>query len=255
MQHFTVVIPARYASERLPGKPLAMIGGRPMILWVHERALQSGAREVIVATDDSRIADACGAAGAVVEMTSAQHASGTDRIAEVAARRRWSDREIVVNVQGDEPLIPPTLITQTARVLAARDAADMATLVTPIANREEFEDHSTAKVVVDRAGFALYFSRAAIPSPRDASNAVPVAWRHIGIYAYRVAALRALTAAAPCAVEQIERLEQLRALWLGQKIAVETACVAAPRAVDTAADLAAVRAIVGDRLIETTLGR
>lgn len=240
---FSVVIPARYASSRLPGKPLADIGGRPMIAWVHERAAASGAAEVIVATDDERVAEAAAAHGARVEMTAAHHQSGTDRIAEVAERVGWPDEHIVVNVQGDEPLVPPALIAQVAQLLARHPDAAIATLTTPIERPEELTDPSTAKVVSDRSGRALYFSRAPIPWSRDGDRAEPPR-RHIGLYAYRVRDLKALSAEPPCALEIVERLEQLRALWLGMQIVVADAVVAPARGVDTQAELDAIRAAV-----------
>lgn len=238
-QDFFAVIPARYDSVRLPGKPLLDIGGRPMIAWVYERACQSGATESLVATDDERIAEACLRIGAPFELTSAGHSTGTDRIAEVAARRGWDDEQIVVNVQGDEPLIPPALIAQVA-TLAARDSdAAIATLMTPISSVEDRENPNLAKVVVDKAGRALYFSRAPIPWPRE--GGLPTSYRHIGLYAYRVRALREIAATEPCELEQIERLEQLRALWLGLGIAVAQAVEPPPTGVDTEEDLVAVR--------------
>lgn len=240
---FSVVIPARYASSRLPGKPLADIGGRPMIAWVHQRAVASGAAEVIVATDDERVADAARAHGARVEMTGAHHQSGTDRAAEVAGRLGWDDARIVVNVQGDEPLVPPELIAQVARLLAEHPDAAVATLTTPIERAEELNDTSTAKVVCDRAGYALYFSRAPIPWSRDGDRPEPPR-RHIGLYAYRVRDLKRLSAEPPCALELVERLEQLRALWLGMRIVVADAVVPPARGVDTPADLEAIRAAV-----------
>ena len=236
---FFAVIPARYDSVRLPGKPLLDIVGRPMLAWVFERACQSGAAECLVATDDERIANACERFGAPVEMTSAEHSTGTDRIAEVAQRRGWSDEQIVVNVQGDEPLIPPALISQVAS-LAARDPdAAIATLMVPIASAEDRENPNFAKVVADKTGRALYFSRAPIPWPRD--GGLPASHRHIGLYAYRVRALREIAATAPCELEQIERLEQLRALWLGLGIAIEQAVEPPPVGVDTQADLETIR--------------
>jgi 3-deoxy-manno-octulosonate cytidylyltransferase (CMP-KDO synthetase) len=238
---FTVVIPARFGSSRLPAKPLADIAGRPMIAWVYERAALSGAERVIIATDDERIAAACRAFGAAVELTRADHASGTDRIAEVAKRGDWAADAIVVNVQGDEPRLPPELISQVAELLAARPGADIATLVTPVESEAEFRDPNIVKVVADRDGNALYFSRAPIPWPREAAQGV-VPRRHIGLYAYRVAGLEAMTAEPPCPLELEERLEQLRALWLGQRIVVADAVVPPPRGVDTAEDLAAARA-------------
>ena len=238
-QNFFAVIPARFASSRLPGKPLADIDGRPMVAWVYERAQQSGASEVLVATDDERIEAACREFGAVAELTSPNHESGTDRIAEVAERLEWADDQIVVNVQGDEPLIPPALISQVATVLGQDPEAGMATLVTPVRSRDEWQDPNMVRVIVDRDGRALYFSRAPIPWPREGGT--PPALRHIGLYAYRVEALRQIAAASPCELERVERLEQLRALWLGMKIVVAEACETPPRGVDTEADLDAVR--------------
>ncbi|HEY5622143.1 MAG TPA: 3-deoxy-manno-octulosonate cytidylyltransferase [Gammaproteobacteria bacterium] len=237
---FFVVIPARYESSRLPGKPLADIGGRPMILRVYDKAVQSAAREVLVATDDERIADVCREAGAQVELTSSEHESGTDRIAEVANRRGWDDDDIVVNVQGDEPLLPPALVDQVAALLRDDPDAALATLMTPVRSEEDWRDPNGARVVVDRNGHALYFSRAPIPWPRDGH--LPDARRHIGLYAYRVAALRELAKTPPCDLERIEKLEQLRALWLGMKIAVAVAVEDPPPGVDTQQDLDAVRA-------------
>ncbi len=232
---FIAVIPARYGSTRLPGKPLADIRGRTLIERVHGQAARSGAAEVIVATDDERIAVVCRKLGADVELTAAEHASGTDRIAEVARRRGFPPERIVVNVQGDEPFLPPRLIAQTAELLAAHPHADVATLATAIASEAEFRDPNYAKVVVDRGGLALYFSRAPIPWPRD--GALPAAKRHIGLYAYRAGALAKLAAAAPCAIEEAERLEQLRALWLGMRIVVGDAEALPPPHVDTPEDL------------------
>jgi 3-deoxy-manno-octulosonate cytidylyltransferase (CMP-KDO synthetase) len=251
---FRVVIPARHASTRLPGKPLALIGGEPMIRHVHRIATRAGASEVIVATDDDRIRAACAAFGAAVEMTDAGHASGTDRIAEVAARRRWAGEDIVVNVQGDEPMLPPALIAQAAALLAATPGAAIATLATPIAGEAEYADPNVVKVVARADGLALYFSRAPIPWDRDATAANPPAHdrhrgarRHLGIYAYRVAALAALAAAPPAALELRERLEQLRALSMGLAIAVADAAEPPGPGVDTALDLARVEALLRDR--------
>ena len=184
---FIAVIPARYASSRLPGKPLKDIAGKPMIEWVYRQTLGSGATEVIVATDDERIATACRAFGAPVELTSAEHPSGTDRIAELARRFEWADDQIVVNVQGDEPLISPVSIAQTARLLAWHPDATIATLAAPLDRDADFEDPNFVKVVTTRAGWALYFSRAPIPWPRD--GGMPEARRHIGLYAYRAGGL------------------------------------------------------------------
>lgn len=242
---FIVVIPARYASTRLPGKPLVEIAGKPMIEWVFRQAAKSGAAEVIVATDDERIAAACRAFGAPVELTSPEHASGTDRIAELARRFEWPDGEIVVNVQGDEPLISPACIAQAAQLLDAHPQAAIATLVAPLTAQAEFSDPNFVKVVTDKDGWALYFSRAPIPWPRD--GGMPAVMRHIGLYAYRAGGLRALSAAPACTLEQVEKLEQLRALWLGLRIMVATAAEPPSPAVDTEEDLDKVRRLLERR--------
>jgi 3-deoxy-manno-octulosonate cytidylyltransferase (CMP-KDO synthetase) len=239
---FIAVIPARYASSRLPGKPLKEIAGKPMIEWVYRQTTSSGASEVIVATDDERIVAACRGFGARVELTSAEHPSGTDRIAELARRFKWDDDQIVVNVQGDEPLISPLSIAQVARLLAWRPQATIATLMAPLSSDTEFRDPNFAKVVTDKEGWALYFSRAPIPWPRD--GGMPLVRRHIGLYAYRVGGLKAIAAAAPCALEEAEKLEQLRALWLGLKIIVADAVEPPSPAVDTPDDLDKIRRIL-----------
>ncbi len=236
---FIAVIPARYASTRLPGKPLKDIAGKPMIEWVYRQTVASGASEIIVATDDERIAGVCRGFGARVELTSTEHASGTDRIAEVARRLEWDEQLIVVNVQGDEPLISPICIAQTARLLGWHPEATIATLMTPVTSEAEFRDPNFAKVVTDKDGWALYFSRAPIPWPRD--GGMPAVMRHIGLYAYRAGGLRAISASPPCALEEVEKLEQLRALWLGHRIIVERAAEPPAPAVDTEEDLARVR--------------
>jgi len=236
---FVVVIPARYASTRLPGKPLKDIAGKPMIEWVHGQAASSGASEVIVATDDERIVAACRKFGARVEMTSTEHPNGTDRIAELAQRFGWDDQQIVVNVQGDEPLISPLCIAQTARLLGWHPEATIATLTAPLESDAEFRDPNFVKVVVDRHGFALYFSRAPIPWPRDGGT--PAVQRHVGLYAYRAGGLKAISAAPPCALEETEKLEQLRALWLGFKIIVASAAEPPSPHVDTEEDLDKIR--------------
>ncbi len=241
---FIAVIPARYESERLPGKPLADIGGRPMVLHVYDQAQQSGAEQVLLATDDERIAEAARSHGANVIMTDAAHASGTDRIAEVAQTLSWPEDQIVVNVQGDEPLIPPTIIAQVAGLLADDRSADVATLTTPFADDEDPRDTGFAKVVTDRDGYAMYFSRAVIPHARDTEHSGNLR-RHVGIYAYRVGALKTIAAADVCEPEAAEKLEQLRCLWLGMRIIVADACAAPARGVDTPEDLAFVRAQVG----------
>lgn len=248
---FRVVIPARHASTRLPGKPLLPLAGEPMVLHVYRLALRAGAAEVIVATDDERICTTCCVAGAAVEMTSAQHASGTDRIAEVAARRGWADDDIVVNLQGDEPMLPPALVAQAANLLAATPAAAIATLATPIANESEYLDPNVVKVVARPDGIALYFSRAPVPWDRDGFAATPPAAdrhrgarRHLGLYAYRVAALRQVAAAQPGEIERRERLEQLRALAMGLAIVVADAVEPPGPGVDTPEDLARVDALL-----------
>ena len=244
---YAVVIPARYDAVRLPGKPLADIGGRPMIQWVHEAAAGGGAAEVIVATDDERIVEACARFGARAEMTAMAHASGTDRIAEVVRRLGWPDERVVVNVQGDEPLLPPALVSQVAGLLDEDRHAGMATLVAPIVHGTEWADPNVVKVVMDRRSRAMYFSRARIPWPRDGTQPAAVAMRHVGLYAYRVWALRQFAAAPPCGLELQERLEQLRALWLGIAIRVAPACEDTPRGVDTERDLIAVRRQLAQR--------
>jgi 3-deoxy-manno-octulosonate cytidylyltransferase (CMP-KDO synthetase) len=236
---FIAVIPARYASTRLPGKPLKDIAGKPMIEWVYRQASQSGAGEVIVATDDERIVAACRKFGARVELTSTEHANGTDRIAELARRFAWADEQIVVNVQGDEPLISPLCIAQTARLLGWHPEAAIATLTVPLTSEDEFRDPNFVKVVTDKNEWALYFSRAPIPWPRDGGQ--PPARRHVGLYAYRVGSLKTISAAAPCALEEVEHLEQLRALWLGLKIIVANAAEPPSPHVDTEEDLVKIR--------------
>lgn len=251
MSDFIVVIPARYASTRLPGKPLLDIAGKPMVVHVAERAKQSGASAVIVATDHADIARAVEAHGFAAMMTREDHASGTDRIAEVAARRKLDNDAIVVNVQGDEPLIEPALISAVAQQLDAHADAAIATACCPLADAAQMASINIVKVVLDKNGNALYFSRAPIPFARDAFadgiNALPAglpAYRHIGIYAYRVAFLANYAALAPAAIEQAEVLEQLRALWHGHRISVAVTPQAPHAGVDTAADLAHVRTLL-----------
>jgi 3-deoxy-manno-octulosonate cytidylyltransferase (CMP-KDO synthetase) len=235
---YRVVIPARYDSSRLPGKALLPLAGKPMLQWVHERARSCGAAEVCIATDDERIAAAARGFGAEVVMTSRTHVSGTDRIAEVAALRGWNDDDIVVNVQGDEPLIPPVVIDQVAKLLAANARADIGTLAVKIDALAELSDPNVVKVACDVGGRALYFSRAQIPFNRDAPTTVPAAaLRHVGIYSYRVAALRRLASLPPARLELIEKLEQLRALENGMEIRVALAVERPLADVNTAADL------------------
>jgi 3-deoxy-manno-octulosonate cytidylyltransferase (CMP-KDO synthetase) len=254
---FTVLIPARYASSRLPAKALADIGGKPMVVHVAERARASGAAAVWIATDDERIAAAARAHGCDAIMTRADHASGTDRLAEAAQALALADDELVVNVQGDEPLIPPDLVGRLAHTLARRTGAAIATAAVPIADAAELLNPNAVKVVCDHSGYALYFSRAPIPCARDAFAAglapgapLPAglpAFRHLGIYAYRAGFLRAYSRLAPVPLERFEALEQLRALWHGHRIAVDVVAPAPPPGVDTPEDLAHVRRLVAGR--------
>jgi len=248
---FKVVVPARYASTRLPGKPLSDIEGLPMVVRVARQARASGASEVIVATDHPEIMAAATKHGFAAELTAADHPSGTDRIAEVARKRGWPDDEIVVNVQGDEPLIEPELIARLAGTLAEDTETAIATLCCPLEDMAEFVNPNVVKVVLDRRGYALYFSRASIPFPREAmsqaSSTLPAelpAYRHIGLYAFRCRFLHAYSALEPAPIEQHEALEQLRALWHGYRIAVAVSPRSPVAGVDTAADLARVRAHV-----------
>lgn len=249
--NYTVIIPARYASQRLPGKPLAMIGTKPMIQRVYERALAAGARAVIVATDDVRIVTAVHEFGGQAMLTSADHQSGTERLAEVIEQLQLADDEVVVNVQGDEPFIPPAIIRQVAENLASQQQAGMATLAVPLTELAEILSPHAVKVVTDQQGYALYFSRAPIPYERDgmAENrlgALANYQRHIGIYAYRAGFIRRYVEWPASPLEHIESLEQLRVLWHGEKIHVATALEAPPAGVDTPADLARANQAVTD---------
>lgn len=242
---FVVVIPARYASTRLPGKPLVDIAGKPMIQHVWERAQQSAAQHVIIATDNLEIAEIARGFGADVVMTREDHPSGTDRLQEVVQQQGLPDGRIVVNVQGDEPLIPPAVINQVAELLQAHPHADMATLCEPIHTRESFEDPNCVKVVCNENGRALYFSRGQIAYPRDGLLPnQPWGYRHIGIYAYRTGFLHRFVSWPPSLLEQTEKLEQLRALYKGSAIYVAEACEAIPAGVDTERDLEQVRAFL-----------
>ena len=248
---FIVVIPARHASTRLPGKMLAEIDGKPIVAHVADRARASGALEVIVATDHPDIAAAVTRHGHQAMLTRADHASGTDRIAEVTTERRCPPERIVVNVQGDEPLIDPKLISNVAQQLADHPEAAIATACCPLDDAAMMVNPNVVKVVLDRNGFALYFSRAPIPYARDAYargiTQIPAglpACRHIGIYAYRAAFLSAYTQLAPAPIEQFEALEQLRALWHGHRISVAITAIAPHAGVDTADDLERVRKLI-----------
>ncbi|HEY5897901.1 MAG TPA: 3-deoxy-manno-octulosonate cytidylyltransferase [Burkholderiales bacterium] len=238
---FCVIIPARYASTRFPGKPLADLAGKPMVVHVCERAAQSGAASVHVATDDERIAAAVRKHGFHAVMTRGDHASGTDRIAEAAAQLKLAEDAVVVNVQGDEPLVAPALIRGVAQQLAAHSAAAMATACHAIHDDAAAANPNVVKVVLDAEGYALYFSRARIPYPREGA---PIAYRHAGIYAYRVRFVRHYATLPVCPLERAESLEQLRALWHGHRIAVLVSETEVPPGVDTPQDLAAVLTIL-----------
>ncbi|CAH0990006.1 3-deoxy-manno-octulosonate cytidylyltransferase [Sinobacterium norvegicum] len=245
---FTVIIPARYGSTRLPGKPLKDIAGQTMIERVYRQACLSEAKKVVIATDDERIAAAAKSFGAEVCMTRSDHESGTDRLQEAAAQLSLAENDIVVNVQGDEPLVPPTVINQVAANLAANPVADMSTLSNRIEHATEFYDPNCVKVIADINGLALYFSRAPIPFPRDENRGeLPssmTAQRHIGIYGYRSRFLNDFVQWPISPLEASEKLEQLRAMWQGRKIHVEQACELPPAGVDTAEDLQRVIDIV-----------
>ena len=266
MAAFHVVIPARFNSTRLPGKPMLLIGGKPMVVRVAEQAARSGAEQIWIATDHQPIMAAMHEHGFKACMTRADHASGTDRIAEVVAQHNWADDTIVVNVQGDEPLIPPALISAVAQHLHDHPECAMATACHPIHDEEAMRNPNIVKVVLDKDSNALYFSRAPIPYPRDAfmgllspagrdgnpssplggdgKGQLPAnltVLRHVGIYAYRASFLRTYSQLAPAAIEHIESLEQLRALWHGYKIGVTITQDAPPAGVDTEADLEVAR--------------
>ena len=249
---FTVLIPARLASSRLPNKPLADIGGKPMVVRVAERAEASGAAQVLVATDAPEIVAACSAHGVRALLTRADHASGSDRLAEACEQLGLTGDDIVVNVQGDEPLIDPALIDAVANLLPKQPSARVSTAAHAIKTVEEFTNPNVVKVVLDAQGLALTFSRAPLPWWRDGFAggiaqlpAAPAPLRHIGLYSYRAAFLRAFPQLAPAPLEQCEALEQLRALWHGHRIAVHVTDAAPGPGVDTPEDLARVRALLG----------
>ena len=259
---FIAVIPARLGSTRLPSKPILEIAGKPMVIHVAERAREAGARSVLIATDAPAVLEIARAYGIDALLTRADHGSGTDRLAEVAERAGWADDEVIVNVQGDEPLIDPALIGEVANHLLAHPDCAIATAAHPIVDLADIFNPNVVKAVLDRRGVALYFSRAPLPWSRDAwqdpwqgasppagrlaADAPPV-YRHIGLYAYRAKFLRAYPTLDAGPLEQAEKLEQLRALWHGERIAVlVTACAPAP-GVDTAADLERVRAVFAAR--------
>lgn len=251
---YNIVIPARLASERLPGKPLLEIAGRPLIEHVYRRACAASAARVVIATDADSIAERARSFGAEVVMTSTDHQSGSDRIAECVERLGWDSRTVIVNLQGDEPLMPPACLDQAAALLAANAESDVASLWWPIREAGEVTDPNVVKVVTDHRGAALYFSRSVIPYPRgpggvtaDLESAIGAGavWkRHIGLYAYRAAALRAFAEAGPGQLEQLEKLEQLRFLENGRGIVMARAVEAIPAGVDTPDDLRRVRALL-----------
>lgn len=253
---FHVVIPARFEASRLPGKPLKQIAGKPMVQWVYEAARASSAASVVVATDDERIAAAVTEFGGLVCMTSPNHPSGTDRLQEAVTQMGLMDQDIVVNLQGDEPLMPPLVIEQVAANLAANCQAEVATLSEPLASIEECFDPNVVKVVSNDQGLALYFSRAPIPWSRDSYSLVPsehgaaslpanqLAQRHLGLYAYRVSLLHRFITWPPAPLELVEKLEQLRVLVNGVNIHVAPACAPVPGGVDTPADLARIKQLL-----------
>lgn len=251
---FRVVIPVRYNSSRLPGKALLNIAGKPMIQHVYERAVASGAESVVIATDDERIKEAAEKFGATVCMTSPEHQSGSERLAETVVALGYQDDDIVVNVQGDEPLIPPAIISQVANDLIDHDNIKVATLCEPIKDSEDLFNPHVVKVTMNRRGYALYFSRAPIPWVRDkfplkSDETLDMAehYRHIGIYAYRVGFLQEYVGWEACPLEQLEALEQLRVLWNGGRIHVAVAKEKSPIGVDTEEDLEKVRRLMSKR--------
>ena len=247
---YRIVIPARMASQRLPGKPLLDIAGRPLLEHVYRQACKSGAGGIVIATDDRKIEQAAAAFGAEVLMTSQSHRSGSDRIAECADKLGWSDQQLIVNLQGDEPLMPPACLDQVAELLSGDPQADVASLFWPLDNAEDVTNPNVVKVVVDQSGLALYFSRSVVPYPRNwpdmkAALNSGIDWnRHIGLYAYRAGALRAFASTQATALETSEKLEQLRFLETGRPIRMERACAFIPAGVDTPGDLERVRTIL-----------
>ncbi len=246
MTSFIVVIPARYASERLPGKPLREIAGKTMLQHVYERGMESDATDVLIATDDQRIFDAASDFGASAHMTSSHHRSGTERLAEVSETLDWPDDQIVINLQGDEPMMPAALINQCASLLDD-SSIGMATLASPLASNADYENPNVVKVISDADGNAIYFSRAPIPHSRNEKTddrALQTAMHHHGIYAYRCGTLRTIVAAERSELEACEQLEQLRALSIGLKIKVAKALSRPPAGVDTEEDLAQVESLL-----------
>jgi 3-deoxy-manno-octulosonate cytidylyltransferase (CMP-KDO synthetase) len=250
---FRIVIPARLNSTRLPGKVLLDIAGKPLVQHVWEQSVSSGAEQVVIATDDSRVARVAEGFGATVCMTSEACRSGTDRVAEVCQELAWTDDKPVVNVQGDAPLMPPKSIRTVAGLLLDNPGAEMATLCVGIDSPQEYMDPNVVKVVFDRAGRALYFSRSPIPADShggDGPKAWRSAWRHLGLYAYRAEALQRLASAEPCELESLERLEQLRAMWMGMTIMIAPDTEDHGPDVDTQEDLLSVEAYLARRKSE-----
>lgn len=258
MSGFRVVIPARLGSTRLPRKVLRLIDGKPLVQYVWQAARASGADEVVIATDSVEVLEVCRGFGAEVRMTRAEHGSGTDRVHQVAVDSGWRDDAVIVNLQGDEPLMPPALIREVAGLLVQDPAADIASLCHPLTAAEDFTNPNVVKLVMDARGYALYFSRAPIPWPRDTSRAdhaalpTGLAHRHIGLYAYRVGALARFSALPPANLEQCEALEQLRALANGLRIRMGVTPQAPPRGVDTEEDLRVVTRYLTDQASATT---
>lgn len=247
--NFTVVIPARYHATRLPGKPLVMLGDKPMVQHVYERGLASGAHRVVVATEDNRVAEVAKAFGAEVALTKDSHATGTDRIAEVAEQLGLADDAIIVNLQGDEPFMPSELIAKVAHDLYTQPAASVATVAVPIQDYSEVKQSSIVKVVTDQHGMALYFSRASIPWDRASFDHKDPSLssgylRHLGLYAYRCGVLRRFTQWPPTRLEQLESLEQLRVLWHGERIYVAEVACAPAAGVDTPEDVIRVQKLL-----------
>lgn len=235
--NFHVIIPARLASTRLPGKLLMDIDGQSVLERVYRQVLQSEPASVVIATDAEQIAAHARHFGADVQMTSVHHPSGTDRIAEVVAARSYAENDIIVNVQGDEPFIPPVLVSQVARILYGNEEIPMATLCWPVESLEQLHDKNVVKVVRDKYNNALYFSRSPIPAHRDNPQSMTHSFRHIGLYAYRVNFLQELVGHPPCAMEECEALEQLRVLWTGHKLRVDVACALPTQDINTIEDL------------------
>lgn len=243
---YHIVIPARYASSRFPGKPLKEINGITMLEHVYRVAKKSSASSIVIATDDKRILEVAEKFCDQVLMTSDQHQSGTDRLAEVCQMKGWADDEIVVNLQGDEPLTPPELLHQVAENIHFNKPASIATLSTPLMSVEEINDPNIVKVVADINGYALYFSRASIPYQRDVGDKVQISQyqRHLGIYAYRVGFLNAYSQIAQCELEKIEKLEQLRAMYNGYKIHIQQAVKLPGPGIDTPEDLEKIHSLL-----------